>query len=361
MTAAEAAAAMERGIRRAMPTASVALVPLADGGEGTCAALHVALGGELVTVPCHDALGRETEAEFLHIPKRRLAVVEMAAAAGLERLSRAERDARITTSYGVGELLAAALDLDVDEILVGLGGSATNDAGAGMTAALGAKYLDTDGNPLPPGGAALTRLSAVDLDGLDERLAQVRVTIASDVTNPLLGSHGASAVFGPQKGATPEVVEELDAALQRWADVVEPRIGKSVREVPGAGAAGGLGAALLAFADATIRSGAEYIMDAVGLDELLDEASLVLTGEGSWDSQSAAGKVPAAVAARAAEKGVPTMVFAGRVQDPEAALPESILAAIPIVEEDADLDTALAQGAQNLEDTVAQMLSVFTM
>lgn len=356
MTAAEAAAAMKRGVRRAFGACDPVLVPLADGGEGTGEALRMALGGVFVEVRCHDALGRPIVANMVHVPERRLAVVEMAAAAGLELLQREERDARSTTTYGVGELFLAALDLGVDEILVGLGGSATNDAGTGMCTALGARFLDGNGKQLPAGGAALSRLDSVDVQGIDARLRDVRITIASDVTNPLLGMHGASHVFGPQKGADTQAVSELDAALRQWADVVEPAMGKNVRDVPGAGAAGGMGACLLAFTNATIRSGADFIMDTVGFDDLLCRASLVLTGEGSWDAQSAAGKVPAAVAARAAAQCVPTVIFAGRVQDADAPLSDGVLAAVPIVGPETDLDTALAEGAQNLEQTVAETL-----
>lgn len=356
MTAAKAAGAMARGVRRALGACDPVLVPLADGGEGTGEALRVALGGEFVEVRCHDAMGRPIVANIVHVPERRLAVVEMAAAAGLELLKRDERDARRATSFGVGELFLALLDLGVDEILVGLGGSATNDAGAGMFAALGVRFLDEHGAPLSPGGAALARLAAVDTGRIDPRLRGVRITIASDVTNPLLGAQGASHIFGPQKGADSQAVAELDAALRQWADVVEPAVGKDVRDVPGAGAAGGMGAGLLAFTNANIRSGAELIMDAVGFDALVGRASLVLTGEGSWDAQSAAGKVPAAVAARAAAHGVPTVIFAGRVQDADAPLPDGVLAAVPIVDPATDLDKALADGAHNLERAVADAL-----
>ncbi len=356
MTAAEAAGAMARGVRSSLGLCDPVLVPLADGGEGTGEALRIALDGEFVEVQCHDALGRPITANIVHVPERRLAVVEMAAAAGLERLKRGERDARRATSVGVGELFLAALDLGVDEILVGLGGSATNDAGEGMFAALGVRFLDEYGAPLPPGGAALAKLAAIDAGNIDPRLRDVRITIASDVTNPLLGINGASHIFGPQKGADSQSVAELDAALRQWADIVEPAVGKDVRDVPGAGAAGGMGAGLLAFTNATIRSGADFIMDVVGFDELLSRASLVLTGEGSWDAQSAGGKVPAAVATRAAAHGVPTVIFAGRVQDANTPLPDGVLAAVPIVDPATDLDTALAEGAHNLEHAVAETL-----
>lgn len=361
MTAAEAAAAMERGIRRVLPNAEVALVPLADGGEGTCAALHSALGGELIKVPSHDGLGREIEAEFLYVSERKLAVVEMAAAAGLELLSPGERDARVTTTFGVGELIREALDHGAAELLVGLGGSATNDAGVGMLTALGARFLDADAVELEPGGQALARLASIDLTGFDRRLADVKVVIASDVTNPLLGPNGASHVFGSQKGADPATVEQLDDALTRWADIAEATMDRSVREQAGAGAAGGLGAALLAFTNATIQPGADFVMDQVGIDAMLERADLVLTGEGSWDAQSAAGKAPAAVAARAAAKGVPTVVFAGRVQEPEGGLqPEGVITAVPIVREVCDLCRALSEGPANLQLAVAATMQLLT-
>ncbi|WP_296139254.1 glycerate kinase [uncultured Tessaracoccus sp.] len=357
MTAAAAARAMARGVRHAWPDADVALVPMADGGEGTCAALQAALGGHRRAVDCHDALGRPIRAEYLHVPDRRLACVEMAAAAGIELLTADERNPRVTSTFGVGELIRAALDEDVDELLIGLGGSATNDAGAGMLRALGARWVDERGAELSSGGAALADLAEVDLSGLDERLRTVRIVLASDVTNPLLGPRGASHVFGPQKGADPGVVAELDRVLARWADVVEHATGVAVRDQPGAGAAGGLGAAFMACTGASTRSGAEYVMEAAGIDELLRDADLVLTGEGSWDAQSAAGKAPAALAARAAAAGVPTVVFAGRVDaPPEQPLPDGVVAVVPVVQGVCTLDEALADGERNLERAVATAL-----
>ncbi|PFG39049.1 glycerate kinase [Georgenia soli] len=354
MTAAEAAAAMARGIRRVLPGADVVEVPLADGGEGTCATLVEVLGGELVHVPCTDALGRPSTGTVGWVADRALAVIEVASACGLEQVPAELRDARTTTSFGAGELVTAALDLGARHLVIGLGGSATNDAGTGMLQALGVRFLDEQGLELRPGGADLARLARVDDSGLRINLADVEILLACDVTNPLLGPDGASKVFGPQKGATPQAVEELDGALTRWADVVEKARGVSVRDVPGAGAAGGLGAAFLAFTGARIRPGIEVVMDAVGLARLVGSADLIFTGEGSMDAQSAAGKVPWGVAQLALEVGVPVVVFAGHVDDAvDAAMPPGVRAIVPIVRGVSDLPHALAEGPTNLERAAA--------
>ena len=362
MTAPEAAAAMARGVRRVLPGADVVEVPLADGGEGTCATLVAALGGELVEVPCTDALGRPSAGTVGWVAERSLAVLEVASACGLEQVPGHLRDARTTTSYGVGELMAAALGLGARRLVVGLGGSATNDAGTGMLQALGARFLDEQGRELRPGGADLARLARIDDSGLRHDLADVEILLACDVTNPLLGRNGASRVFGPQKGATPEAVEELDGALARWADVVEDARGLAVRDVPGAGAAGGLGAAFLAFTGARLRPGIEVVMDAVGLAQLLDCADLVLTGEGSMDAQSAAGKVPWGVAQLAREASVPVVVLAGHVDDAiDTDPPPGVSAIVPIVRGVSDLPRALAEGPANLERASALACRLITV
>lgn len=362
MTAAAAARAMERGIRLVLPEAQVVRTPMADGGEGTCATLADALGGTMVDVPCTDALGRPVRGSIAHIPARELAVIEAASACGIELIEAERRDARLTSTRGVGDLVRAALDLGARTLLIGLGGSATNDAGTGLLAALGARFLDAEGVELPDGGAALIRLESVDQSGIDPRLAHVAIRVACDVDNPLTGPRGASAVFGPQKGADSDTVALLDAALARWADVVEPAVGRSVRDVPGAGAAGGLGAALLAFGRTTLESGADLVMDAVGLDEHLATADLILTGEGRFDAQSAAGKVPVKVAERAAAAGVPAIVFAGLLDAGiEDTPPPGVVAAIPIVRGVTDLPRALAEGEINLERATAMACRLLTL
>ena len=362
MTAADAAAAMERGIRHVLPEAQVVRLPVADGGEGTCATLAEALDGTMVDVPTTDAVGRPVRATIAHIPAEELAVLEVASACGLELIEPDLRDATVASSRGVGDLVRAALDLGARTLLVGLGGSATNDAGAGMLAQLGARFLDADGAELPDGGAALNRLASVDLSGLDPRLADVDIRVACDVDNPLTGPRGASAVFGPQKGADAAAVDILDSALANWADIVEQDVGRSFRDVPGAGAAGGLGAALLALGRTTLESGADLVMDAVGLDGHLADADLVFTGEGSLDAQSAAGKVPVKVAQRAAAVGVPAIVFAGRL-DPEIEVdpPPGVTAAVPIVRGVTDLPVALAEGPKNLERAVAMVCRLLAL
>src|SRR5437868_6258960 len=265
-------------------------MPLADGGEGTVRALVTATNGGVRRSRVHDPLGREIDAEWGMLGDGTTAVVEMAAASGLPLLEPAERDARITSTLGTGELILAAAASGAHRIVVGIGGSATNDGGAGMARAFGYRFLSRDGNELPEGGAALARLARID-GQTDPRLVRPAVEVACDVTNPLLGPLGASAIYGPQKGATPDIVRELDDALARYADVLERFVGRPVRDVPGAGAAGGLGAGLLAFLDARLVSGAQLVLTAVDFASRLKGAALVITGEGRIDRQSGFGKL----------------------------------------------------------------------
>lgn len=304
------AAAIARGVRRAWPTATAVELPLADGGEGTVRALVRATGGELRHTPVPDPLLREIDAEWGVLGDRTTAVVEMAAANGLPLLREDERDPRFTSTRGTGELILAAATSGAHRIIVGIGGSATNDGGAGMARAFGYRFLDRAGVELPEGGAALARLARID-GQTDPRLIRASIDVACDVRNPLLGPEGASAIFGPQKGATAEMVRELDAALATYADVVERFVGRNVRDVPGAGAAGGLGAGLVAFLDARLVSGSRLVLDAVGFERELDGATLVITGEGRIDGQSVYGKLTQAVTVAARSRGVPVMAVAG--------------------------------------------------
>ena len=359
MSARQAAEAMARGVLAALPSADCVAIPLADGGEGTAVTLVEALGGVLKPVLVHDALGRPVMGHFGFVSVDALAIVEVASACGLELLGLDERDALTSSTAGVGELVRAALDAGARRLLIGLGGSATNDAGSGMLTELGVRFLDAQGAQLPPGGAALLDLRSVDASGLDPRLAGTEIQVMCDVRNPLVGPDGASNVFGPQKGASPADVILLDAALARWADVVE-RDRHSVREVPGAGAAGGLGAALLAFTHATLRPGIDAVLDAVGFDSLIAHADLVLTGEGSVDRQSRAGKAPFGVAARAEAIGVPVVILAGRVDEAVGPPDGSILAFVSIVPGPCTLAEALANGPINLArttETVVRLLA----
>ncbi|MBO3128555.1 glycerate kinase [Dermatophilus congolensis] len=358
ITATNAAQALRRGILSAEPSIEVTCLPIADGGEGTMHTLVNALDGDTRSTTCTDALGRPINATFglIHTESTTTAVIEMAAAAGIEHISPHERNICAATTYGVGQLITAALDAGAHALLIGIGGSATNDAGTGMMSALGARFLDAEGNQLPPGGSALRNCAHIDITQLDRRLAKTKIMVACDVNNPLLGKHGASAVFGPQKGATPEDIIELEHALTRWADIVETTLNKPIRNTPGAGAAGGVGAAFLAFTSAELRPGAQLVMDAINIDQHLHNADYVFTGEGSVDTQSMAGKAPMQVAHRAAQAGVPTVVFAGRIEEKIARTPPAgVIATVPIVREATDLPTALAAGEQNLEAAAAMV------
>ncbi|WP_024287242.1 glycerate kinase [Cellulomonas sp. KRMCY2] len=353
MTAPEAVAAMERGIRAVFPDADCIRAPMADGGEGTTATLLGALGGTDVAVRVHDGLGRPIVARYGYVAAERLAIIEVAAAAGLDLIAADERDPLIASTYGVGEMISDALDHGAVRFVVGLGGSATNDGGAGMLHALGAQFLDASGVPLPPGGGALARLHRIDLAGFDLRVGAAAFQIAGDVTNPLLGPDGASVVFGPQKGADGHAVRELDAALGTYAGVVTATVGRDVATLAGAGAAGGLGAAFLAFFDVEMRSGVDVVMAAARLDEKLAGADYVFTGEGSVDSQTLRGKTPFGVAQAAGRHGVPVIAFAGRVSDAGVLHGHGFAALVPIVQAVSDLPTALAEGPVNLERAVA--------
>ena len=311
LSALAVAEAMERGVRSVFPDASVARVPIADGGEGTVEALVAATGGRLESRRVTGPLGEPVEARWGVLGDGRTAVVEMAAASGLTLVPRERRDPRVTTTRGTGELVRAALDAGLRRVVVGLGGSATNDGGAGLARALGIRFLDDAGRDLPEGGAALARLARVDLAGQDARIAAAEVVVACDVDNPLTGPRGASAVYGPQKGATPAMVAELDAALERYARVAREATGRDVAGLPGAGAAGGLGAGLLFFTPARLRPGVEIVLEMTGFDALVRGADLVLTGEGRTDFQTAMGKAPVGVAAAAKRHGVPVVCLSG--------------------------------------------------
>ncbi len=363
MSAREAVAAMERGVRSVLPDAVCVAAPVADGGEGTVDALVASLHGELVQVPVTGPLGAAVGARYGWVAAERLAVVEVAAAVGIDLVPLAVRDPLRATSIGVGELLRAALDRGARRVVVGLGGSVTNDAGAGMLHALGLRLLDAEGEQLSPVPVALEGLARVDPTGLDPRLRDLEVEIACDVTNPLLGPTGASAVFGPQKGASPEMVARLDAALAVLAGHLAEVAGRDVAGTPGAGAAGGLGAALLAaFPRARIRSGVEVVLEAVHLDDALRGADLVLTGEGSVDAQTMHGKAPYGVAQAARRQGVPVVVLAGRIgPGAEQLYRHGVRALVPIVGNVTDLPTALAEGPANLEAAVATVCRLLTL
>jgi glycerate 2-kinase len=310
LTAVEAAEAIAAGLRAAQPDIELDLAPMADGGPGTAEALLSAAGGEWRTSRTHDALMRPIEAAWALLSDG-TAVIECASASGLLRLRSEELDPRRGSSFGTGELLAAALDAGCPEIILGLGGSATNDGGAGMAQALGYRLQDDAGDELPPGGAELARLAVIESDAVRADLLEARIVAATDVRNPLYGPAGASAVYGPQKGADAAAVRELDAALLHFAAMVRRDLGVDVLEMPGAGAAGGLGAGAVAFLGATIRSGAEVVGQAAHIRKRVRRADVVITGEGRLDAQTPFGKTPAYVAVLARAAGTPVVCLPG--------------------------------------------------
>ncbi|PSN08661.1 glycerate kinase [Siccibacter turicensis] len=311
LSALDVARAIKDGFREIFPTAEYVCLPVADGGEGTVEAMVAASGGRIINVMVRGPLGEPVAAFYGLSGDGKRAIIEMAAASGLERVPPASRNPRITTSWGTGELIRHALDYGVEHIIIGIGGSATNDGGAGMLQALGVRLLDRRGVSLPQGGAALAELARIDASGIDPRLAACRLEVACDVTNPLTGPDGASAVFGPQKGATPEMVQELDRALAHFATLIFRDLNKSVSTLAGGGAAGGMGAALWAFCGGVLRPGCEIVTEALNLDALVADASLVITGEGRIDSQTIHGKVPVGVARVAKRYGLPVIGIAG--------------------------------------------------
>ncbi|CCK05389.1 glycerate kinase [Cronobacter sakazakii] len=360
LSAMDVAKAIEAGFREIYPQAHYVCVPMADGGEGTVEAMVAATGGQIITTPVTAPLGNKVDGFFGLLGDGETAVVEMAAASGLHLVPTAQRDPRITTSYGTGELILAALERGVKAIVIGIGGSATNDGGAGMMQALGARFLDGEGRELAPGGAALARLERLDLSALDPRLAQVSVTAACDVDNPLCGEKGASAVFGPQKGATPAMVTELDAALRRFGEQLEAATGKAIISAPGAGAAGGMGAALLGMLNAELRPGIEIVIESLGLAQAVRDADLVITGEGRLDSQSIHGKTPVGVARVAKQFQRPVVAIAGSLTpDYQIVHEHGIDAAFSVIDRIVTLQEALDDAERNLRVTARNVAALW--
>lgn len=360
LSAQEAAAAMARGVQRALPSAQVQACPLADGGEGSLDALIAATGAERRQLSVQDALGRPRKATWGWLGDQRTAFIELAEASGLQHLSTEERNALHTSTFGVGELLLAALDQGAEKTLLLLGGSATNDGGAGMLQALGARFLDHNGEPLPPGGAALSQLANLTLEGLDPRLAGLTVEAAVDVDNPLLGARGASAVFGPQKGASPDEVEQLDRALSHFADMSAAVLSNDYRMLPGAGAAGGMGFAAKAFLNASLKPGIEMIMQQADMATLLARADLVITGEGRLDGQSLAGKTPIGVSRAAQRLNKPVIVLAGSLGDGwQACFDQGVTAAFALADGPMTLQEALPRTAELIEARCESLLRLW--
>ena len=358
MTSKDACNAMERGIKKVIKDAICIKVPMADGGEGTVEALVESTGGNIVsTLVTHPLGNKKVKAYYGILGNEEKAIIEMASASGIHLVEREKRNPLITTTYGTGELILDAINRGVKHIIIGIGGSATNDAGAGMIQALGGHLLDKEGNELSFGGKALLNLETIDLSGFDKRLKDVKFEVACDVTNPLIGDNGASRIFGPQKGATEDMVTELDKALTKYSEVIKRDFGIDVANVEGAGAAGGLGAALLTFLNGELKRGIDLIIKHTDLEDKMNEADFVFTGEGAIDNQTIFGKTPMGVAAIAKKNNVKTIAFAGKVGDGVENLYDiGINAIFGIMRGVCSLEEALQNGESNLEKTVENVV-----
>ena len=362
LSAIEVASALGRGIQKIIPDVSCILVPMADGGEGTVQSVIDATHGTRLELKVMDPLMREVDSFYGITGDEETAVIEMAAASGIELLKGDERDPWITSTFGTGQLIKDALDRGVKKILLGIGGSATNDGGVGMAQALGVQFSGKYGFISVQGGGALGEVEQIHMDGLDPRVAGTEIVVACDVSNPLTGPQGASAIYGPQKGADPAMVEKLDRNLVHFAELMRDQLGKEVSGVPGAGAAGGLGAGLMAFLDARLVRGFDMIAGVVGLEEKISGADLVITGEGKMDAQTRFGKTPFGVAQMAKEQGKPVIGVAGTLDEDATVLYElGFDLLMPIQERPGDLESSLKNGEQLLERCGERMARLLRM
>ncbi|MBT9167455.1 MAG: Glycerate 2-kinase [Syntrophomonadaceae bacterium] len=360
LSALQVARAIDSGIKRVVPSVMTTIKPMADGGEGTVQALVDATGGGIMATEVTDPIGGRVIAHWGLLSDKVTGVIEMAAASGLTLVPPEKLNPLLTTTYGTGELILAALGNGCRKLIIGIGGSATNDGGAGMAQALGAQLLDAKGATLPFGGAALAKLEHIDVTTLDPRLADCDVIVACDVINPLCGAQGASAVYGPQKGATAEMVVQLDAALAHYADVIRRDLGVDVKDMPGAGAAGGLGAGLIAFLNAKVISGIDVVIQATGLVEHLKDADLVFTGEGKIDSQTAFGKVAIGVAKKAKAFRLPVIAIAGEIADDYRVVYQyGIDAVLSIAPGPISLSQSMAEAERLIADAAERAIRLF--
>ncbi|GLX70876.1 glycerate kinase [Paenibacillus glycanilyticus] len=358
LSAASAAEAIAAGVRRCLPDADIIQLPIADGGEGTLDSLLAAAGGERITLSVTGPLGKPVEASYGLV--RHTAVIEMAEASGLCLLTEGERNPALATTYGTGELIRHALDQGCRRFLLTVGGSATNDGGTGMLQALGMRLLNRDGRSVLPGGGHLAEIVAIDDSYWDTRVAESSFVIATDVQNPFVGEQGASRIFSQQKGASPEMIEQMEVGMASWADLIEARTGTRLHDRPGAGAAGGLCGAYLAFFPASISRGIDVVLEHVRMKEHLTGADLVLTGEGRIDHQTASGKAPMGVAQLASQHGVPTIALAGSVGPGiEALYAEGICSVHSIMQSTISLQEAIEQASDLLEQTAEQVVRTF--
>lgn len=362
LSARDVALALSRGIKALMPDANITILPMADGGEGTVESVIDATAGQKIGVRVMDPLMREVSSFYGITGDGETAVIEMAAASGIELLSSDERDPWITSTFGTGQLIRDALDHGVKKILLGIGGSATNDGGAGMAEALGISFSGRFGTIPVQGGGTLGELEEISMEGLDPRLAQTEIVVACDVSNPLSGPDGASVVYGPQKGADREMVEKLDRNLVHFAGIILDQMGKAVSKVPGAGAAGGLGAGLMAFLDARLVQGFSLVAEVCGLEEQVRMADLVITGEGKMDGQTRFGKTPFGVAQLAKKHAKPVIGVAGTLEDDAGLLYElGFDLLMPIQEKPGDLAYSLEHAEQLLERTGERLARLLKM
>ncbi|MFK3970917.1 glycerate kinase [Pseudomonas sp. NPDC087358] len=362
LSAQAVAQAVASGLREVWPDARLVECPMADGGEGTIEAVLAACDGQWMQTPAVGPLGEPVDAQWGWLPQSRTAIIEMATASGLQLLTLEQRDATVTSTFGTGQLIAAAVQAGAQRVILAIGGSATNDAGTGMLAALGARFLDASDQPLPPGGLALAQLARIDLTQLDARLKDVQFEVAADVDNPLCGLHGASHIFGPQKGASPQQVLMLDAALGHFAEHSARVLGVDDSEYPGSGAAGGMGFAAKAYLNASFRPGVEVVADLTGLAQALDGADLVITGEGRFDAQTLRGKTPFGVARIAQRQNVPVIVLAGTLGEGYADLYEhGISAAFALTSGPMTLDQACRNAATLLHDRARDLARVWAL
>lgn len=357
MTAMEVANSIEAGFKRVFPNEEYRKVPMADGGEGTVQSLIDATNGKIIETSVTGPLGKPVSAFYGISGDGKTAVIELAAASGLHLVPEEERNPLRTTTKGTGELILAALQQNVEHIILGIGGSATNDGGAGMAQALGARLLDRNEEEIGQGGGALKDLDKIDIRTIDPRINQVKIEVACDVDNPLIGKEGASVVFGPQKGATPDMITVLDKNLTHYASVIERDLGRKIADLPGAGAAGGIGAGLAAFLQAELKSGIDIVIEAVKLEEYMKEASFVITGEGKVDSQTVHGKTPIGVAKIAKKHNIPVIAVAGLIgADSEVVYEHGIDALFSIVPGAVSLKDAF-RNAQKYTETQAENIA----
>jgi len=357
LTAMEAAENIKRGIHNFDSEINVDLLPMADGGEGTVQSLVDATDGEIIEKEVTGPLGDQVEAFYGLLGDKKTAVIEMAAASGLPLVPEEKKNPLKTTTYGTGELIASALEHGVEQIIIGIGGSATNDAGVGMAQALGAEILDAEGNQVDFGGGNLDQIAKIDLKNLDSRLKDVEILAACDVDNPLFGKDGAAYVYGPQKGADPEMVEILDQNLRHFNQIAVKELGKDTNQISGAGAAGGLGAGLVAFLDAELKAGVDIVLDIIDFNKRLKDIDLVITGEGMLDGQSIYGKTPVGVSRSAAKKDIPVIAVAGTLgRGVEKVLDHGINAYFSIIDRPAELKEIVERSPELLANLSEQVI-----